>query len=455
MDFFEAACNVVDRPFEVKTQSEFWSKDDPTMHEGIVVQGGMWEHQRAWWDMDNFVKLLVGGYGSGKTNAGCKRLIALALENAPCTVAAISPSFPIARQTVIATISELLQGKRSIYGSQFWWKYNSSIHEFRIRFHGREAHIVCYSGDRPLSLRGPNLAAAFIDEPFIQEEEVFTQMIARVRHPLAKKKEIVMAGTPEQLNWGYDICMGDKAEKNDVGIIQASTRLNLALDTSYVDRLEGAFSERAAAAYIEGKFINLAEGLVYYSFELEENVVELPYPDDYYELGAGMDFNVNPMAACVFWRRGGHIHVVEEFELRNADTEFMCSTLKDKYWDKGLRDVYPDASGKARHTNTPGGKSDFYIIKEAGFTIKSKTANPKRKDRYNAVNSKLKARNGLVSMTIDPSCKKMIKYFTLYAHETIHKQENFSHLLDAMGYPVAYLFPVDKQTLMVKKLMGL
>lgn len=443
-------------PLEGKRKSKFWRQIAPGLDEnGTLLTGGMWEPQRRWWNLQNFIKVFVGGYGSGKTIQLCKRAISSALQNAPCPVAIVSPSFPLARHTTILTLNTLLAGKQSIYGRrQFHFTYNKTHHEFRIRYKGRQALIIAYSGDDPLSLRGPNLASAYIDEPFIQELEVFTQMVARVRHPDAVKREIGLGGTPEQLNWGYDLCMGEMEDRHDVGVVQCSTRENLVLDPGYVQRLEGAFDDRAADAYIEGKFVNLGTGLVFYSFDPQENVVDLGVQPGA-ELGVGMDFNVNPMAAAVFWRNGNHMHYFDEIELENADTEYMCSVLRERH---GLRlsDVYPDATGKARKTAAPEGKSDFWYLEDAGFTIHADDENPKRRDRFNAVNGKCKPRRGRVTLTVSPRCKRIIKYAQIWSHELMNKanQKAMSHLLDAFSYPIAYLFPATKEAVGMVRLRG-
>jgi hypothetical protein len=348
----------------------------------------------------------------------------------------------VARNTVISTIANLLEGRRQVFGSRsFKWLYNATYHEFRIMFRGRTGVIIVYSGENPLSLRGPNLAAAVIDEPFIQDVEVFNQMIARVRHPHARRMEIGLTGTPEQLNWGYDLCIGELSERHDVAYVQVSTRQNQALAPSYVERLLGSLPGKAAQAYIDGGFVNLATGLVYYAFDPFENVVDLHMTDGV-QLGCGMDFNVNPMSACVFWRAGRHIHYFDEIELPNADTEYMCNYLRDQYGDR-LQDIYPDATGSARKTAAPAGKTDFWYIRHAGFTVHAPHENPKRKDRYNAVNAKMKPANGQVSLTVSKKCKKLQQYLQTYSHELMNKQEQMSHLLDAFSYPIAYLFPAD------------
>ena len=260
-----------------------------------------------------------------------------------------------------------------------------------------------------------------------------------------------MTGTPEQLNWGYDLCVGQMKEHNDVGIIHASTRSNTALPKDYVDRLTSAHTAKASQAYVEGQFINLSEGMVYYGFDPHINVQTIEMPDGA-ELGVGMDFNVNPMAAVVFWRLRDQMHYIKEYELPNADTQFMCDTLKDDF--PGIREVYPDASGSQRKTASPAGKSDFHYIQEAGLVVCSHAANPHRRDRYNAVNGKLAPKKDKPTLTVDPSCKSLIKYFSLYAFDILNKQESMSHLLDAAGYPVHYLFPVNKEVLEQHRLVG-
>lgn len=460
MSLYEQALQAVERPQKLSglKSATFWRQDPPVLDANRkVIKGGMWPKQREWWHLKNFVKIFVGGYGAGKTNlVPGKRCISSALQNAPCPVGIVSPSFPLAKKTVIPTVSDLLEGKRRIYGRDFYWSFNqSSPPTFTVRFHGREGKIHIFSGEKPLSLRGSNLAAAYIDEPFIQDAEVFKQMVARVRHPDAKLKEIGLAGTPEQLNWGYDLCThGEEYEKLDVGVIHSSTRDNLALEDQYVRNLEGAYDERAAKAFIEGEFINLSKGQVYYSFDPHENLVHMDRPFGA-SLGFGMDFNVNPMAFAVFWVFNDHMHFFKEYELANSDTEFACQLLREDFPD--MIDAFPDPSGRARHTNAPGGKTDFHYLQQAGFRVNARQpGEPAIKDRYNAVNGKFKPRSGLTTLTVDPACKRLANYLSTYTHEGINKPEQKakSHLLDAFSYPVEYLFPAKKDLLIQRKLVG-
>ena len=425
--------------------SPLWRYDEPLLDgDNIVIRGGMWRHQQEWWSLPNFVKALVTGYGGGKTYIGAKRAIAAALTNAPVPFACVSPTFKLARRTSVRAIKALLAGKETLLGKKFRWKYHETHHEFRIWYKGREAIIWVMSGEDPDALRGPNLGGAWIDEPFIQEEAVFEQMHARVRDPRALSKEILLTGTPEQLNWGYDICEGERKGDFDLGLVQAHTRANLALDGIYADRLEQALDEKAAEAYLAGKFVNLQKGRVYYAFT-DDNIREIEDPGG--PLKLGLDFNVNPMAGVVFWEHAGHVHVVDEIELDNSDTEYMMAHIKDEYYEKidgekipRISDVYPDASGRSRSTKAPGGRSDFHFIRAAGCSVHAKASNPIIRDRENAV-------NGLLNhgrLTISPKCQKLKSYMLKYTHEGKNKQKDMSHLLDALGYPVHYLHPVNR-----------
>jgi len=436
----------------------FWRKEPPVLDNGIVVQGGMLPSQRLWWDSQAFIKAFIGGYGSGKTFIAAKRAIALALHNAPSPHLMISPSYKIAKKTTIQALRQLLSGKQSLQNT-LRWKHNKTSHEFKIWFRGREATIWVASGDDPDSLKGPNVGSGHIDEPFIQDKEVLDQSIARIRDPLARVKELGLSGTPEQLNWGYDICEGEEAANYNVDIVRVATMENITLGDAYHKRLLAALTPEAARAYIYGEFVNLTTGRVYYGVT-GDNFKHIDDPGG--DLCVGMDFNVNPMAAVVFWTHGNHIHFIEEIELPNADTEYMCNYLQTQPQFQNadgtcrIKTVYPDASGANRSTKSPGGKSDFYYLKRAGFTVDAPPANPSVRDRENAVNGKANPSTGEPTLTFEPSMRKARGYLHKYTHTEKHKPAHraMSHLLDAMSYPVHRLFPVVFDRVQLRKVIG-
>ena len=81
--------------------------------------------------------------------------------------------------------------------------------------------------------------------------------------------------------------------------------------------------------------------------------------------------------------------------------------------------------------------SDFKWIGQAGLIVMAPNDPWPRRDSINSVNAKLAS----AEMTIDPSCKKLIRYMTEHSWENANKQEFMTHLLDATRYPVTYMFP--------------
>lgn len=430
---------AVDDPAEGKPSTRLWRHEDPEFGENQqLVVGGMFRHQREWWNLPNRIRLLVGGYGSGKTMILCKRALAVSLENSPAPSLMVSPTYTMARDTVIETLIDLLNGKQTLLPG-LRWHMNQMASTFYIHYRQRLARIIVRSGDNPMRLKGANIGAAFIDEPFVQDRAVFDQVLARVRHPKAVIHEINLTGTPEQLNWGYDLAEGELADKHDCGYVRAGTRDNLALSPKYAESLYAGYDEKTAKAYLDGLFVNLAAGMVYHAFDPDVNIVD---DADVRGLrwGAGMDFNVNPMAFCVFRFGPKRMHVVKDYELPNSDTEEACKQILRDFPE--VRDVYPDPSGRARHTNAPGGKSDFSYIKGAGMRVNAPEQAWGIRDSVNAVNGVLKG--GV--LTISPDCKRLKKYLSTHSWELVLKQKQMTHLLDAVRYPSAYLFPVFRET---------
>lgn len=442
---YSSLCDAVIRGVRPATGGDrFWRIEDPVVEETDpehkrVVVGGMWPSHRRWWESQKMIKVLVGGMGSGKTRSLVKRGISLALENAPAPVACISPSYAMAMKTVQPTFVALLEMKRAMYGKAFHWRYvQNPIPTFHVRFRGRPATIWLLSSDNPMSLRGPNLAALLIDEPFMQPRQVYDEAVGRVREPTAVRREILLAGTPESLNnWGYDLCTGALGNPDDVEVVHVSTLENKVLPKSFIDNMKATFTAKALDAYLHGIFRDMTEGQTYYAFEHREHAVSLPLPSSV-ELGLGLDFNVNPMTGVVFWHAGDRFHVIDVIELENSGTEEMCREVRKRY--PTLSQVYPDASGAARKTSSS--ETDFTILKKWGFELNVLPSNPAVRDRENTVNGKLRAANERVSVTIDPQCKKLLKALALYKRGTTAEQKKMSHVIDAFGYPICQLYPL-------------
>jgi len=393
-------------------------------------------HQTLWWDLETFIKLLVGGYGCGKTYIGSLRSIYLTYLNSGIPGQYVSPTYKLAKRTVIPTVKEILNRSGISYN------YNKTDNEFHI--HNWDGHFWVGSGDDPDSLRGPNLAWAGIDEPFIQSQEVLSQMLARVRHPQADHREIFLTGTPEQLNWGYDVATNDEG-KYDIGYVAGKTKDNTYLPPEYYETLFNAYSPEQREAYLNGKFLNLTLGRAYSVFDRERHIKIL---DGYrnLEICAGLDFNVDYMSAEIYANGNGWVHYFDEIRLKNSNSFELSERLAAKY--PGIR-VFPDATGAARKSSSS--RSDHQIFRDAGFNVVARRSNPRVMDRVNAMNKILREDK----MSIEPgTCPMLVKDLERVTWKSgdLDKTTDLSltHASDAAGYPIAYNYPVVKREVYIQ-----
>ena len=396
-----------------------------------IKQDKMLSHQLQWWNLPNRYRLMVGGYGSGKTYIGALRSIFLSYINKPLPGMYVSPTHGLAQKTIILTLKEIFRR------SDIDFTFNQNKGEFRI--HNWDGLIWIGSGDKPDSLRGPNLSWAGIDEPFIQKREVFEQMTARVRHPEATQSEIFLTGTPEELNWGYQLVNDSRL---DIGTVNASTLDNPHLPQDYKDSLLAAYSQEQIDAYVHGKFVNLTQGRVYKDFNRDKHVMKRE--TEGWEIAAGQDYNVDANTVCVFAYTSKEIAVFDEIRLKNSGTYDMAEALKEKY--PGIK-VMPDSTGSARKTSSS--QSDHDIMRQAGFQILAPRKNPPVRDRVNAVNRLL--REERITFT---NCPNLIMDMerNVWRNGDIDKRDpEQSHASDAMGYAINWLFPIHERIATVKQ----
>ena len=136
------------------------------------------------------------------------------------------------------------------------------------------------------------------------------------------------------------------------------------------------------------------------------------------------------------------IHYFSEIRQSNSNTEQLAIAMKKIA--PGIN-VYPDATGSARSTTS--NKSDHQILRDHGFNVISKKANPPIIDRINALNRMLQDANGKIQMTVDPKCTYLIKDLEQVQRSRDGKIEKLkditlSHAFDACSYYVALKHPV-------------
>lgn len=254
-----------------------------------------------------------------------------------------------------------------------------------------------------------------------------------------KKMALYDQNPPSKKHWSYWMWIKHWNPFSEMGLNENEYRhvfMNPSdnienIDKDYLRLLE-AMPEKEKQRFLLGQFTDAEEGLIYYAFNDDLNIIDSYQPKPDRPLWIGMDFNVNPMTAVVGQLLGDRLVIFEELFLRNSNTQDMCNQLIAKF-GKGHY-VCPDSTGKKETTNSS--KSDHAILKQNGFQVKSAN-NPFRVDRYSAVNTQLHNRN----IVFTKNCKYTISDLnTLSYKEGTNKPDLISpdlgHITDALGYLV-------------------
>jgi len=381
-----------------------------------------------------FIRAIITGYGGGKTYAGCMELIQVSAINRKIPNIYIEPTYQMVKDILYPQMISILDENSIPY------EINKSEHNFYFPLWN--GIVWLRSGDKPEKIKGVNVGLIGIDEPFIQDEEIYKIAISRTRHPKARIKGLFFTGTPEQLNWGYRILEEDKKENTKV--YSGSTYDNIHLPSSYVESLLTHYSDKEVRAYVRGEFVNLALGLAYYPFS-NDNVKEFKYVD-YRPLEISCDFNIDLMSWSIGQEINGIDYEFDYVELEGfANTELMCQTIKNKFPNhNGHIIFYGDISGNQRHPEAS--LTNWAIIREqfpAAVITYQKIKNIKdRVDAYNGrlCNSKLQRKAFVTS-----NMKRLIGDLRQVTWEmllTKSKAGLFTHASDAVSYKMFSKYPL-------------
>jgi phage terminase small subunit len=208
---------------------------------------------------------------------------------------------------------------------------------------------------------------------------------------------------------------------------------------SEIDSARATLDERSFRQEYEASFEN-ALGLIYYAFSRNGNVAPVPAAIAAGPLGAGLDFNVNPMSAVIFTEDAEKTYVVDEIVIpNNSNTDAVVAEIRRRYGAR-CNIAYPDPTGRKGATNAPVGRSDHEILRQAGLQVLCRGTVPRR-DSQNALNSRLCSADGRRRLVIDPKCKHLIE--ALERHEA--QGDGFDHITDALKYPMEFLHPVRER----------
>ena len=349
----------------------------------------------------------------------------------------VAPTFKMAKDICWASLKELL--------NQFNWIEDINETTMTITIRKTNSTISLKGADNYDALRGTGLNFLILDEfADIDKRTWFEVLRASVSDTLGK---VLFCGTPKGYgNWSYEMYLKGKQD-NEWESFQFTTIEGGMVSKEEIDQAKQDIDIRTFRQEFEGTFENYA-GAVYYNFHPVDNVIKKDI-DWHKPFHIGMDFNVDPMSACVSQIEKDKIYVVDEIVIYSSNTDEMCQEIRDRYGTKVPIFIYPDPASRQRKTSA-GGRTDLSILQNAGFKVKVKHKHPAVRDRINAVNSKLKDSNGNRHIFVSHSCKTIIKGLQrqTYKENTNipDKEDGFDHMNDALGYMIDFLKPLTTET---------
>jgi hypothetical protein len=399
--------------------------------------------------------LFCAGMGSGKTYTLGLAAVLDIMKGGEVFTVVYEPDYTLIKEVALPSVEYWL----NFFDVEY--TYNKNDHKITTKS-PQIGNILFKSLDDPEKLIGYQSYSSHIDELDTLNEEkaalAYRKIIGRNRlQPNIHKdyreynkntdswdviNRINVYTTPE----GYKFCYKKwKAQKlKGHSMVQGKTRENPTITDAYIEEMTQGLTEQQVNAYLEGEFVNMTSGTVYYAYDREVHTSkETIQPRE--PLYIGMDFNVYNMSATVYVKRSGgqEWHAVDEIH-GVRDTADIISIIQDRWQSQGhVIYVYPDASGAAAKTSAA--TSDIAQLRAAGFSVRARKKNPRVKDRVAATN---RAFEQSILYVNEDMCPQVATCFEQQPYNKMGepcKNSGSDHQNDASTYPIAYELPIKKK----------
>lgn len=352
--------------------------------------------------------------------------------------------------------------------------------DLSIRLHNG-AEILVSGLDVPERIEGVAVDWICVDEIGNCHPEAWGE---HVRPMLSERNGSAwVIGVPEGRNHYWQ--MAQKAQEDASGLWSFHTwPSSTVLPPEEIEIAKAELDQRTFEQEYCASFLD-PTGRVYYGFRRETHAAERLQHDPELPLVLAFDFNVAP-GVCVIAQeqqyKGSNPAVAPTFTAiidevwipTDSNTQRVCREIIERYGSHPSDVIaYGDATGGAKGTAKVEG-SDWDIVRRcleptfgsktfpaacgakvihtpSRFEIRVPPSNPRERVRINATNSRLQSADGKVHLLVDPRCTHTIQDLegVSYRQGTseIDKKSSpmLTHLSDAVGYYVAYEFPMTEQ----------
>lgn len=441
-------------------------------------------------DFEHYICALQGGWGSGKTWAGARKLIGLHAFNAfdaegnltgvPSIV--VAPTYANAMDFCVPMLEEALDE------CDVPWTFRGPGPIANGRFYGPA--LICHSwgteaspsiilirtADTPERITGFEVGAAWGDEVARWRidridplKNAMLQLKGRVRHKRARIKMIVFTYTNEgdntmvfkEMHGGFP----------DRVLYTASTKENPVVEEFYNQHIK-TLTKELIKQYLHGEAASFRGGRVYSQYDVNTNVDNSLMLTKGVPLQLSVDFNIAPGMHGLIGQHDksrDKFFCVYEIHQPRLSVQGMITEL-DKiiklnggWWRKPgvgnwpILEVYGDATGSSAWAGT--GQSNYEILKLAldhikiPYRLKVPKANPLIIDRINAFNVALRDVSGEIHWVCHPRCQRIMEDLQDMSWnewgEFDQADKKLGHASDAEGYKVWWIRPARTQKVTV------
>ena len=199
------------------------------------------------------IRVVSGGYGSGKTSLGVAWMVDLGLRHGEYgPILGTEPSYPMVRDVMERSTMRYLDEWRLPYRH---WK---SDHIFEIG-RAQRFEFWCRSLDKPRAVEGINAIGLWADEWELCDTEALVPALQRVRAGTAL--ETLLTGTPEGYGPAYDLILAKPSPTTRAYVIRTSdnpflppsyveeSKTRLGTDEAISEKLDGIRTARGGRVY--------------------------------------------------------------------------------------------------------------------------------------------------------------------------------------------------------------
>ena len=315
--------------------------------------------------------------------------------------------------------------------------------ELSIKFEN-DAEIAIKGAEQENNLRGATLDKVVMEEFSYIKPNVYEEII----YPMltTTQGETLFIGTPNSFDHLYEYYLRGQSDDPDWKSWQYTTVEGGFVSQEEVDKARTTMDEVIFKSEFLADFVSTGNRVAYnFDRKIHVKQAEELSPNIFWTMDFNVDYNTS-ILCCSYSDQT--IHYFHEIRQSNSNTEQMCEAMKKIAPNI---DIYPDSAGSARSTTS--NRSDHQILRDHGFNVIAKKANPPVIDRINALNRMLKDANGKIRMTVDPSCTYLIKDLEQCQRDRAGKIEknkdiSLTHALDACSYYIALKHPIVKKTML-------